>query len=72
MVSLAGTIQDNSLVLKEDSLNNYNGKEVILTILDGTVKKPRKKIDWDSYGYETERGQNADKYIEELRANDRF
>ena len=72
MLALAGVVQGDSVVLENDSVRNYDGKEVILTILDGTVKKPRKKIDWDSYGYATERGKNADKYIEELRSNDRF
>lgn len=71
MLALAGVVQGDSVVLQNDSVRNYDGKEVILTILDGTVKKPRKKIDWDSYGYATERGKNADKYIEELRSNDR-
>jgi len=31
----------------------------------------KKKIDWDSYGTETERGKQADEYMEKIRGNDR-
>lgn len=60
MLALAGIVQGDSVVLQNDSVRNYDGKEVILIILDETVMKTRKKNDGDSYGYATELGKNAD------------
>jgi len=71
MLALAGTIQGNSVILENDNIINYDGKQIILTILDNTVKQEKKKIDWDSYGTATERGKHADEYMEEIRGNDR-
>lgn len=33
MKTLAGTIQGNTVFIENDSITNYDGKEVILTIL---------------------------------------
>ncbi len=71
MLALAGTIQGNTVIIENDSITNYDGKEVILTILDHPYKQSRKKIDWDKYGVETERGRHVEAYMEEIRSNDR-
>ncbi len=34
MMALAGTIQGNTVIIDNDSITNYDGKDVILTILD--------------------------------------
>lgn len=44
MIALAGTIQGNTVIIENDSITNYDGKEVILTILDRPCKKARKKL----------------------------
>ena len=67
MIALAGTIQGNTVIIENDSITNYNGKEVILTILDWPCKKARKKIDWNKYGMETERGKHVEEYMVEIR-----
>jgi len=77
MLALAGTIQGNTIIIENDSITNYDGKEVILTILDQpfrTEEKPKnmKKIDWDKYGMETERGKHVEEYMGEIRKNDRI
>lgn len=59
MLALAGTIQGNTVIIENDNITNYDGKEVILTILDRPYKAGRKKIDWDAYGMETERGKHV-------------
>lgn len=71
MLALAGTIQGNTIIIENDSIANYDGKEVILTILDHPYKKRTGKIDWDKYGMETERGKHVEMYMEEIRSNDR-
>ncbi|MEY8516966.1 hypothetical protein AALC25_08560 [Lachnospiraceae bacterium 29-84] len=72
MIALAGTIQGNTVIVENDSITNYDGKEVILTILDRPYRKVRKNIDWDKYGMETERGKHVEEYMEEVRGNDRI
>lgn len=44
MIALAGTIQGNTVIIENDNITNYDGKEVILTILDRPYKKARKKL----------------------------
>ncbi|MCM1046408.1 MAG: hypothetical protein NC417_12945 [Candidatus Gastranaerophilales bacterium] len=44
MIALAGTIQGNTIIVENDSITNYDGKEVILTILDRPYKKTKKKL----------------------------
>ncbi|MDE7311437.1 MAG: hypothetical protein K2N87_07465 [Eubacterium sp.] len=72
MIALAGTIQGNTIIVENDSITNYDGKDVILTILDQPYHKARKKIDWNQYGIETERGKYVEEYMEEIRGNDRI
>lgn len=72
MLALAGTIQGDTIIIENDNINNYDGKEVILTILDHPYRKRKKKIDWDRYGMETERGKCVEEYMEEIRKNDRI
>lgn len=71
MLALAGTIQGNTVIIDNDSITNYDGKDVILTILDHPYKADRKKINWDKYGMETERGRHVEEYMKEIRNNDR-
>lgn len=42
MIALAGTIRGNTIIVENDSITNYDGKEVILTILDQPYKKTKK------------------------------
>lgn len=72
MLALAGTIQGNTVIIENDNITNYDGKEVILTILDRPYKADRKKIDWDKYGMETDRGKHVEEYMGEIRNNDRI
>ncbi len=72
MIALAGIVQGNTVIIENDSITNYDGKEVILTILDQPYRKARKRIDWDKYGMETERGKHVEEYMEEIRSNDRI
>ncbi len=71
MLALSGTIQGNTVIIENDNIANYDGKEVILTILDHPYRIDRKKINWDKYGMETERGKHVEEYMGEIRGNDR-
>lgn len=71
MLSIRGVIQGNKVVLEED-VSEYDGREVIVTILDcPDKKKDSMQLDLDRFVTPTERGKKADEYIEELRVNDR-
>lgn len=71
MLAIKGVIQGNKVVLEED-VSKYDGRDVIVTILDcPNEKEDSMHLDLDRFVTSTERGKKADEYIEELRGNDR-
>ena len=77
MIAFAGQVADSAISLNGTDLSQYNGRSVIVTILDPTVQleKPKRKVsDMMSLVMQTElsKDQAADAYIKELRANDRL
>ncbi len=71
MLSIKGVIQGNMVVLGED-ISKYDGREVIVTILDYPYKKEElEKLNLDRFVTPTERGKKVDEYIKELRETDR-
>ena len=62
---------DGTQIVMDENMNLKAGQEVIVTILD-MQKKARKEIDWDSFVIPSERGQNVDGYMKEMRENDRL
>lgn len=72
MLAVKGIIQGNTVVVDGDDIRNYDGKDVIVTILDYPLKQlQRGKLNLDRFVKPSERGKNADEYIKELRTNDR-
>ena len=71
MLALKGVIQGNTVVIEDDDIKKYSGKEVILTILDHTDRN-NGRIDPDRYTTPTERGQNVEQYMERMRGDDRI
>ena len=43
MVALAGTVKGNTVVIENDNLEKYDGKQIIITILDESVTKKEKQ-----------------------------
>lgn len=73
LAAVKGVVRGNTIVVDEDNLQEYQGKDAIVTILDFSYKKTkRKEIDWDSFSVPTERGKDVDSYMKEMRENDRF
>ena len=71
MLSIKGVIQGNMVVLGED-ISKYDGREVIVTILDYPYKKEElEKLNLDRFVTPTERGKKVDEYITGLRETDR-
>jgi hypothetical protein len=60
-------------VIIEDEIRAYDASEVVVTLLD--YLKPnstKKEIDWDSFVIPSERGENVEEYIKDMRDNDRL
>lgn len=73
MLAVKGFIQGNVVIVEDEDIRSYEGKDVIVTILDYPYRcSKRKKINLDKFVTPTERGEKADEYIKELRANDRI
>lgn len=73
LAAVKGIVQGNTVVIKEDDIREYDGTEVIVTLLEYSKRKEEKEpVDWDSFVIPSERGKNVDGYMKEMRENDRF
>lgn len=69
MLAVNGYYNGSTIVLDKE-VELIKGQRV-LVVLETTSAK-RKKIDLDKYVTPTERGQNVEAYMEEMRGNDRI
>lgn len=73
LAAVKGIIRGNTVVIKDDDIRKYDGAEVIVTVLDYPKEKRTKPpIDWDSLVMPSERGENVEGYMREMRENDRL
>lgn len=73
LAAVKGVIQGNTVVIKEDDIREYDGAEVVVTLLDYPLTKAKKlPVDWDSFTMSSERGKDVDAYMKEMRENDRL
>lgn len=69
MLAVSGYFDGSTIVLDKE-VKMIKGQK-LLVVLE-TPKSKRKRIDLDQYVTPTERGQNVDAYMEEMRGNDRI
>jgi hypothetical protein len=74
MLAVKGTIQGNTVVIKDEDIKKYDGKDVIVTILDFQYERQKKQVDLKKY---MDRGEklfqsDAQEAIRELRDYDRL
>ncbi len=73
LAAVKGVVQGNTVIIEDDDIREYDGAEVIVTLLNHPLKKEKKAtVDWDSFVIPSERGQNVDEYMREMRENDRL
>ncbi len=73
LAAVKGVVQGNTVIIEDDDIREYDGAEVIVTLLNHSLKKEKKAtVDWDSFVIPSERGQNVDEYMREMRENDRL
>lgn len=74
MLALKGVIQGNAVVIEDEDIRSYEGKDVIVTILDYPYKKVKKKVDLKKYVGRGEKlfQSDAQEYIREMRDDDRI
>ncbi|MDE7478112.1 MAG: hypothetical protein K2M91_09215 [Lachnospiraceae bacterium] len=73
LAAVKGIVQGNTVVIEDDDIREYDGAEVIVTLLNYPQKKATKApVDWDSFAIPSERGKNVDEYMKEMRENDRL
>ena len=72
LAAVKGRVQGNTILIDED-IRAYDGTEVIVTLLNYPQKTVKKApIDWDRCVIPSERGQNVDEYMKEMREDDRL
>ena len=73
LAAVKGIIQGNTVIIENEDMHEYDGAEVVVTVLEYPHgKKEKKSIDWDSFVIPSERGKNVEKYMKEMRENDRL
>ena len=73
LAAVKGVVQGNTVVIKDDDIREYDGAEVVVTLLDNPLTKVKKMpVDWDSFAMPSERGKDVDAYMKEMRENDRL
>lgn len=73
LAAVKGIVQGNTVVIEGDDIREYDGTEVVVTLLSYPQKKlERKPVDWDSFVLPSERGKNVEEYMKEMRDNDRL
>ena len=73
LAAVKGVIKGNTVVVENEDLQDYEGVEVVVTLLDYPRRQEMKKeVDWDSFVIPSERGQDVDGYMKEMRENDRL
>jgi hypothetical protein len=73
LAAVKGIVHGNTVIVKDDDIREYDGAEVVITLLDCPKKKSKKiPIDWDSFVVQSERGKDVDGYMKEMREGDRI
>ena len=73
LAAVKGIVQGNTVIIEDEDIREYDGTEVIVTLLNYPQKKVRNAhVDWDSVVIPSERGNHVDEYIREMRDNDRL
>lgn len=73
MLAVKGLIQGDKVILENEDIKRFEGRKVILTILDEPVRRDGEKaLDFDQFVMPSERGEIADQYIKGLRGDDRL
>ncbi|MCM1256853.1 MAG: hypothetical protein NC307_03270 [Roseburia sp.] len=72
-----GIVRGNTVVIEDDNIQEYDGTEVIVTMLEYRKKQQKQQkqkppIDWESFRMPSERGDNVEEYMKEMRENDRM
>ena len=72
LAAVKGIIKGNTVVIEDEDIKEYDGAEVVVTLLDYPKVKKKAPIDWDSLVKSSERGKNVDEYMKEMHENDRL
>ena len=73
LAAVKGVVQGNTVIIEDDDIREYDGTEVVVTLLNYPKKKVKKEpVDWDSFVMPSERGKDVDAYMREMRENDRL
>ncbi len=73
LAAVKGIVQGNTVVIEDEDIRDYDGAEVIVTLLNYPQRKVKKApVDWDSFAIPSERGLYVDEYMKEMRENDRL
>lgn len=57
LAAVKGIVQGNTVIIEDDDIREYDGTEVVVTLLNYPQAKTKKEpVDWDSFAIPSERG----------------
>ena len=69
LAAVKGIIQGNTVVIEDEDMREYDGAEVIVTLLEyPAAKKKKTPVDWDSFVIPSERGKHVPQYFEKMKS----
>ena len=73
LAAVKGIVQGNTVVIEDEDIREFDGTEVVVTLLSYPERKTKKApVDWDSFAIPSERGLHVEEYMREMRENDRL
>ena len=72
LAAVKGIIRGNTVIIEDESIRDYDGSEVVVTLLEYSKKKEKPPIDWNGLVLPSERGKDVDGYMKVMRENDRL
>ncbi len=73
LAAVKGIVHGNTVIIEDDDIREYDGAEVVVTLLNQPLKTSKKvPIDWDNFVIPSERGKNVNEYMKEIREKDRL
>ncbi len=73
LAAVRGMVRGNTVVIEDEDIREYDGTEVVVTLLETPKsKKEKKPLDLEGFAMPSERGKHVDEYMKEMRENDRL
>ena len=75
LAAVKGIVQGNTVVIEDEDIRDYNGTEVIVTLLEEILHREKQRkhlLTGIVLLFQAKEGKHVDEYMKEMRENDRL